>query len=72
MSDTAETTWLTQDVAYIITEEERAKFLSLTTDDERERFAEQFWMRRDPTPGTEANEFKEEYYRRIAYANEQT
>jgi len=62
--------WLTQDVAYIITNEERATFRSLTTDAERERFIQEFWERRDPTPGTPENEFKEEHYRRIAYANE--
>ena len=58
------------DDAYIITDQERAAFKSLTTDEEREHFIEQFWLRRDPTPGTVENEFKEEHYRRIAYANE--
>jgi GWxTD domain-containing protein len=62
--------WLKEDVAYIITESERNAFLQLTTDEEREKFVEQFWLRRDPTPDTIENEFKEEHYRRIAYANE--
>jgi GWxTD domain-containing protein len=62
--------WLNEDVAYIITDEERAALKRLTTDEEREMFIEQFWLRRDPTPGTVENEFKEEHYRRIAYANE--
>src|SRR5271157_4777062 len=62
--------WLNEDVAYIITDRERAAFKSLTTDAEREHFIEQFWLQRDPTPGTVENEFKEEHYRRIAYANE--
>ncbi len=62
--------WLNEDVAYIITDEERKAFKRLSTDDERENFIEQFWLRRDPTPDTEENEFKEEHYRRIAYANE--
>ncbi|HTX39422.1 MAG TPA: GWxTD domain-containing protein [Bryobacteraceae bacterium] len=62
--------WLNEDVAYIITDEERAAFKRLQTDDEREQFIEQFWLRRDPTPDTVENEFKEEHYRRIAYANE--
>jgi GWxTD domain-containing protein len=62
--------WLDEDVAYIITEEERAAFKRLSTDEERENFIEQFWLRRDPTPDTVENEFKEEHYRRIAYANE--
>jgi GWxTD domain-containing protein len=62
--------WLAEDVAYIITDRERAAFKSLTSDAEREHFIEQFWLRRDPTPGTVENEFKEEHYRRIAYANQ--
>jgi GWxTD domain-containing protein len=62
--------WLDQDVAYIIMSEERAAFEKLQTDEEREQFIEQFWLRRDPTPGTVENEFKQEYYRRIAFANE--
>jgi GWxTD domain-containing protein len=62
--------WLNEDVAYIITEEEKDAFKRLQTDDEREQFIEQFWLRRDPTPDTDENEFKEEHYRRIAYADE--
>jgi len=62
--------WLNEDVAYIVTNQERAAFLALQTDEEREQFIEQFWLRRDPTPGTTENEFKEEHYRRIAFANE--
>ncbi len=62
--------WLNEDVAYIITDEERKSFKQLSTDEEREQFIEQFWLRRDPTPDTVENEFKEEHYRRIAYANE--
>ena len=62
--------WLTEDVAYIIRDEERSAFKNLPTDDEREHFIEQFWLRRDPTPDTFENEFREEHYRRIAYANE--
>ncbi len=62
--------WLQEDVAYIITDEERAAFKRLQTAEEMEQFIEQFWLRRDPTPDTPENEFKEEHYRRIAYANE--
>ena len=62
--------WLDVDVAYIITADERKAFTRLGTDDEREQFVEQFWRQRDPTPDTEENEYKEEHYRRIAYANE--
>ena len=62
--------WLNEDVGYIITDEERKAFKQLNTDEERQNFIEQFWLRRDPTPDTEENEFKEEHYRRIAYANE--
>ncbi len=62
--------WLNKDVAYIITPEEKKAFLALETDEERENFIENFWRRRDPNPDTEENEFREEYYERIAYANE--
>jgi len=62
--------WIQEEVPYIITDEERAAFKKLSTDDEREQFIEQFWERRNPNPGSPENEFKEEYYRRIAYANE--
>jgi GWxTD domain-containing protein len=62
--------WLDEEVPYIITNEERATFKKFSTDDEREAFIEGFWERRNPNPGSPENEFKEEYYRRIAYANE--
>ncbi|HUQ90986.1 MAG TPA: GWxTD domain-containing protein [Bryobacteraceae bacterium] len=62
--------WLNEDVTYIITDEERKALKNMNTDDEREQFIEAFWLRRDPTPDTQENEFKEEHYRRIAYANE--
>jgi len=62
--------WLSEEVGYIITDEERQAFKRMATDEERQNFVEQFWLRRDPTPDTEENEYKEEHYRRIAYANE--
>jgi GWxTD domain-containing protein len=62
--------WLEEDVVYIITDEERAAFKQLSNDEERDNFIEAFWQRRDPTPDTEENEYKEEHYQRIAYANE--
>ena len=62
--------WLREEVPYIITGDERRTFTSLSTDEEREQFIEQFWERRNPSPGSPENEFREEYYRRIAYANE--
>src|SRR5262249_10501221 len=61
--------WLEEDVVYISTGEEQAVFSKLTTPEEKDRFIEQFWQRRDPDPSTEANEFKEEHYRRLQYAN---
>src|SRR5262252_9910176 len=63
--------WLNEEVTYIITDEERKAFKQLQTDEERQQFIEQFWLRRDPTPDTEENEYREEHYRRIAYTNEQ-
>ncbi len=62
--------WLDEDVRWIISDEERAAFKQLSNDEERDQFIEAFWQRRDPTPDTEENEFKEEHYRRMAYANE--
>ena len=68
--DTPYKKWLDEDVAYIITPEERSAFLRLQTNEEREQFIEQFWLRRNPDPDSPENTFKEEHYRRIAYANE--
>jgi len=62
--------WMREDVRYILTEGERKAFLRLSTDDERENFIEQFWLRRDPTPDSIENEYREEHYRRIAFSNE--
>jgi GWxTD domain-containing protein len=62
--------WIEKDVAYIITDEEKKAFKKLSTDEEREQFIEAFWRRRDPDPDTDENEYREQYYERIAYANE--
>ena len=62
--------WANEDVVYIITDQEKAAFERLNTDEERQHFVEQFWARRDPTPGTVENEFKNEHYRRLAYAKQ--
>jgi GWxTD domain-containing protein len=61
--------WLNEEVAYIITPKEHDVFLKLRTDRDRDIFVEAFWKQRDPTPGTPKNEFREEHYRRISYAN---
>ena len=63
-------TWLEQDVPYIITDEETKAFKSLSNDEERDAFIEQFWLRRNPNPDSPDNEFREEHYRRIQYAND--
>jgi GWxTD domain-containing protein len=63
-------TWLNQDVAWIISDQETKAFKSLSNDEERDAFIEQFWLRRNPNPDSPDNEFREEHYRRIAYANE--
>lgn len=62
--------WLDEDVRWIITDEELSAFKKLSNNAERDVFIEGFWQRRDPTPDTAENEYKEEHYRRIAYANE--
>ena len=63
-------TWLDQEVPYIISDEERKAFKALSNDEERDAFIEQFWLRRNPNPDSPENEFREEHYRRIAYAND--
>ena len=62
--------WLDEDVAWIITDEERQAFKHLANEEEREQFIEQFWLRRNPNPDSPENEFREQHYLRIAYANE--
>jgi GWxTD domain-containing protein len=62
--------WMEEDVQYIMTDDERKAFKTLKTDEERDQFIEQFWLRRDPDPDTPENEYKEEYFQRIQYANE--
>jgi GWxTD domain-containing protein len=62
--------WITEEVPDIATAEEQAAFHGLEGDQARESFIASFWLRRDPTPNTAENEFKEEYYRRIVIANQ--
>jgi GWxTD domain-containing protein len=62
--------WLDEDVRWIITDEESKAFKSLANDEERDQFIEQFWLRRNPNPDSSENEFRDEHYARIAYANE--
>ena len=62
--------WLKEDIPDIITNEERRAFLQLSTNEEREQFVESFWDRRNPDPESAANTYKEEHYRRLAYADE--
>jgi GWxTD domain-containing protein len=62
--------WLERDVCYIITNEERDAFVRLTTDAERDKFIDHFWEIRNPNPGSPTNTYKEEIYRRIAYADQ--
>src|SRR5207244_450256 len=61
--------WLNEDVAYILEPSEKKAFLALKTDAEREQFIKEFWLRRDPDPDTPENEWRDEHYERIAYAN---
>ena len=63
-------TWLDQDVRWIITDQESKAFKSLSNDEERDQFIEQFWLRRNPNPESPENEYRDEHYARIAYANE--
>jgi len=63
-------TWLNEEVPYIISDDERKAFLNLSNDEERDAFIESFWLRRNPNPDSPENEFREEHYRRIQYAND--
>jgi GWxTD domain-containing protein len=67
--DPAYSNWLNEDVVYIIDQAERTAFLGLTTNEERDKFVQQFWEQRNPSPGT-PNKFKEEHYHRLAYSND--
>jgi GWxTD domain-containing protein len=69
LSDTYKT-WLNQDAVYIISDEERKAFKNLSNDEERDAFIENFWQRRNPNPDSPENEYRDEHYRRIEYANE--
>jgi GWxTD domain-containing protein len=62
--------WLNEEVPYIISDDEKKAFMSLSNDEERDAFIEAFWQRRNPNPDSPENEYREEHYRRIAYANE--
>lgn len=62
--------WLDEDVRWIITDQEMQAFKSLANDEERDTFIENFWLRRNPNPDSPDNEYRDEHYRRIAYANE--
>lgn len=66
----AYTRWVNEDVAPIITDSEREAFEKLRSNEEREEFIKIFWRQRDPDSDTEENEYREQYYERIAYANE--
>ena len=62
--------WLNEDVRWIITDEEARAFKNLSNEEERQQFIEMFWQRRNPNPDSPDNEFRDEHYARIAYANE--
>jgi GWxTD domain-containing protein len=62
--------WVDEDVRWIITDQEMQAFKSLSNDEERDQFIENFWLRRNPNPDSPENEYREEHYARIAYANE--
>jgi GWxTD domain-containing protein len=62
--------WINEEVNYIIESEERKQFLALTSDAERDNFIKLFWDARNPSPGSDVNEYREEHYRRLAYANQ--
>ncbi len=62
--------WLSEEVPYLLSARERDSFSALQSDQERNRFIEQFWKRRDPDPSTAVNEFRQEHFRRVRHANQ--
>lgn len=63
------TKWLEEDVFLIISDAERQSLGRLKTAGEFQTFQDEFWKKRDPTPDTDANEFKDEHYARLTYAD---
>lgn len=61
--------WLNEDARWIATDQERTDFLALESATARDELIREFWERRNPTPGSQNNAFKEEHYRRLAFAN---
>src|SRR5450432_195461 len=61
--------WLEEEVVYIITKEERENFLKITSDEARDKFIDKFWEVRNPNPGAATNAYREDFYKRIAFAN---
>jgi GWxTD domain-containing protein len=61
--------FIERDAVYIITKEERDEFLKLPSDEARDKFIQQFWEIRNPDPGSPTNTYKDEIYKRIAFAN---
>ena len=53
----------------IMTKQESKIFKHLPDKESREEFIDEFWVKRDPDKDTEENEFKEEFFSRIEYAN---
>ncbi|HUV12788.1 MAG TPA: GWxTD domain-containing protein, partial [Acidobacteriota bacterium] len=70
LSETRYERWVDQEVNWIIGKDEKKRFKALTSDEERDQFIEQFWLDRDPSGGTPENQYKEEHYLRLKYANE--
>ncbi len=61
--------WASSSEAYFLTGEERAEWKTLDSRDSRQRFRERYWLKRDPSPGTEKNEFRELVLARIKTAD---
>ncbi|MDH4270377.1 MAG: GWxTD domain-containing protein [Candidatus Aminicenantes bacterium] len=55
-------------IRYIATPQEERMFREMPPED-RAEFVVDFWKRRDPNPGTAANEFRDQYYSRLAAAD---
>lgn len=65
----ADAQWAASPVRYLLTADQKKAYAALATAADREAFVANFWKDFDPTPGTDANEFRTEFERRVAFAD---
>lgn len=65
----ADAQWIASPVRYLLTTEQKKAYAALTTGAERQAFVDAFWTSLDPTPDTAVNELRNEFERRVAFAD---